>query len=269
VTEPTADAANDPGDPELDSLLGAYALDALDRNERARVDAYLRVNVRARKEVDELRESAVSVAATQTDGGAAPPELWEQVSRAIDAETPSAPPSYSRPEPYDELAERRARRSWRGIDWAAVVAVGAVIVALALVAQVMSLTRRLDDARGTGDKAAAAGFERARHARGARQGALSSDEGTQVARVVLLPDGSGYFKNDAMAPLDRTHTYQLWAISGSGEAPVAISQGVLGPDPNAVAFHSSPAVSGFALTVEEAGGVPQSTQPPYAAATLT
>jgi anti-sigma-K factor RskA len=265
MNEPTP--PKDPIDPELDALLGAYALDALDRSERARVDAYLRVNARARDEVDEMRESAASLAATQTDTGAAPPEVWDQISRAIDAESPR-PPSVPSHDPYDEVAERRAHRSWRGIDWAAVFAAAAAIVALALVAQVMSLTRRLDDARGIGEKAAAAGFDRAGHAHGARHGALSSTDGTQVARVVLLPDGSGYFKNDGMTPLDKDHTYQLWAVSGSADHPVAVSEGVLGPDPGAASFHASPGVAGFAITVEQAGGVPQSSQPPYAAATL-
>jgi hypothetical protein len=131
------------------------------------------------------------------------------------------------------------------------------------------LTRRLDDARGTGEKAASAGFERAGHAHGARQGVLSSNQGTPLARVVLLPDGSGYFKNDAMTPLDKNHTYQLWAMSGSSDHPAAVSEGVLGPDPGAASFHASPTASRFALTVEQAGGVAQPTQPPYASATLT
>jgi anti-sigma-K factor RskA len=258
----------EPTDPELDSLLGAYALDALDRDDRARVDAYLRVNPRARAEVDELRESAASLAATQTDAGAPPPQVWNQISRAVDAET-ATPGSLPPRDPYDELAERRARRSWRGIDWAAVFAVGAAIVALALVAQVMSLSRRLDDARGTGEKAVSAAFEKASHSRGARRGALTSTEGTQVARVVLLPDGSGYFKNDGMNALDPNRTYQLWAVSGNADHPVAVSEGVLGPDPGSVAFHASPRVTGFAVTVEQSGGVPQSAEAPYATATLT
>jgi hypothetical protein len=186
--------------------------------------------------------------------------------RAIDedSEAPALPPH----DPYDELAERRARRSWHGIDWAAVCAVAATIIALALVAQVMSLTRRLDAARSTGEKAASVGFERAGHVSGARRGVLRSNEGTQVARVVLLPDGNGYLKNDAMTPLDKDHTYQLWAMSGTFGDGVAVSEGVLGPDPNAAAFRAAPDVPGFAITVEPTGGMPQPTQPPYAAATL-
>jgi anti-sigma-K factor RskA len=266
MSEPTPNPRNDPTDPDLDSLLGAYALDALDRNERARVEAYLRVNTRARDEVDELRESAAALAATQTDAGTAPPEVWDQISAAIDDETSRTSSSH---DPYDDLAERRARRSWHGVDWAVVSAVAAVIVALALVAQVMSLSRRLGDEGATGEKAAAAGFEHAGHAHGARHGVLSSGQGTHVARVVLLPDGSGYLKNDAMTPLDQNQTYQLWAMSGSADRPVAVSEGVLGPDPGAASFNAAPGVTGFAITVEPAGGVAQSTQTPYAATTLT
>ena len=253
--------------PELDALLGAYALDALDRNERARVEAYLRVNTQARREVDELRESAASLAATQTAASGAPPAVWDRISHAIEEESP--PPSYASFDPYDELRERRARRSWRGVDWAVVCAVGAVLVALALVAQVTSLSRRLDEATSTGQKGAAAGFEHAGHAHGAQHAALSSDQGKDVARIVLLPDGSGYLKNDHMTPLDESHTYQLWAMSESAGRKVAISEGVLGPNPSAASFRAAPNVTGFAITVEQAGGAPQPTQAPYATATLT
>jgi len=184
-------------------------------------------------------------------------------------ETDDAPPSYPLRDPYDDLAERRARRSWHGVDWAVVVAVAATIVALALIAQVISLSRRIENTHTTGEKAASAAFEKAGHSRGARRGVLSSSQGTQVARVVLLPDGSGYFKNDAMNPLDANHTYQLWAMSGTTDRRVAVSEGVLGADPGSASFHAAPAVTGFAITVEPAGGVPQFTPPPYATATLT
>jgi hypothetical protein len=184
----------------------------------------------------------------------------------LDDESPSSWPS---PDPYHELLERRARRSWRGVDWAVVGAVAAVLVALALLAQVMSLSRRLDDANGTGQKALAAGFDRAGHAHGARRAALTTDQGAKVARIVLLPDGTGYLKNDDMAALDPGHTYQLWATSQSAGHKVAISEGVLGPNPGATAFRASPGVTGFFVTVEPAGGATRPTQAPYAEAPLT
>jgi anti-sigma-K factor RskA len=72
-----------------------------------------------------------------------------------------------------------------------------------------------------------------------------------------------------MMPLDKNHTYQLWALSGTSDAPVAVSEGVLGPDPNAASFRASPDVEGFAITVEPAGGVTQTSEAPYAATTLS
>ena len=72
-----------------------------------------------------------------------------------------------------------------------------------------------------------------------------------------------------MAQLDADHTYQLWALTGSAKNPVAISAGVLGPDPKAAAFRIASDVHAFALTIERAPGVGQSTQQPYATARVT
>ena len=251
-----------PNDPELDALLGAYALDALEPDERARVDSYLAQNARARDEVDELRESAASMALAPIDDTSAPAELWDRISRTIDGELASR----SDADTGDELA---ARRSGRSVRWATAVAVAAALVAAVLTAQVISLHNKLDDARTTGAQDAAAAFDRAGRVAGARQVSLAPSNGAEVARVVLLPDGSGYLKNDGLARLDADHTYQLWALTGSADHPVAISAGVLGPDPSAAAFQASTNLKGLAITVEQAGGVPQPKRAPYASATLT
>ena len=255
-----------PNDPELDALLGAYALDALEPDERARVDTYLANNGRARDEVDDLRESAAALALAPIDDTTAPSELWDRISRTIDGEL--AARSNSRTGD-DELAARRGRRTGRSVRWASVVAVAAAVAAAVLAAQVISLHNRLDDARTTGAPDAAAAFVRAGRVAGARQVSLAPANGAEVARVVLLPDGTGYLKNDGLARLDAKHTYQLWALTGSAGHPIAISAGVLGPDPSAAAFQASTDVKGLAITIERAGGVPQSKQTPYASATLT
>jgi anti-sigma-K factor RskA len=98
---------------------------------------------------------------------------------------------------------------------------------------------------------------------------LSTGQGVDVARIVLLPDGTGYLKNDRMAPLDTGHTYQLWSTSTNTGHNIAISLGVLGPNPSAASFRSAPDVTGFAITVEPAGGVPLLNHAPYAVATVT
>jgi hypothetical protein len=257
-----------PNDPELDALLGAYALDALDTDERIRVDVYLAGNARARDEVDELRESAASLALAPVGDATAPPELWDRIARTIQDERAAETGSVEETGGAD-LAARRARRRVRTVRWVSLAAAAAAVAAAVLAAQVISLRNRLDDERATGEKDAAAAFVRAGHATGARQLALAPAHGAEVARVVLLPDGSGYLKNDGLARLDAEHTYQLWALTGTADRTVAISAGVLGRNPNAAAFRTSPDVNGFAITIERSPGVVQPSQTPYASATLT
>jgi anti-sigma-K factor RskA len=249
-------------DPELDALLGAYALDALDPEERALVEDYVEHNPRARAEVDELRESAAALALSPVDDLRAPDGLWDRISASIAESDEQVAPPVS----LDELRERRRKLTTRT---GALLAVAASIVAVVLAVQVISLSGRLDDAREPGAASASAAFERAKSESGARQIALAPAEGAEVARIVLLPDGTGYLKNDGMKQLDSQQTYQLWALIGDRDKPTAISAGVLGSDPRAAAFKAAGDVHGFALTIENSPGVVSSQQPAYASATLS
>ncbi|HMC72295.1 MAG TPA: anti-sigma factor, partial [Mycobacteriales bacterium] len=132
---------------------------------------------------------------------------------------------------------------------------------------VQVIVLRARDTGSAGNLAAA--FDKAATQTGARTVALAPADGTAVARIVLLPDGTGFLKNDGMKPLPPDRTYQLWAVSGTGRQPVAISAGVLGPSPRTVGFHTSGVVRAFGLTVEKTPGVVSSTQPMYASATVT
>ena len=108
---------------------------------------------------------------------------------------------------------------------------------------------------GTGEQDAAAAFARAGRVAGARKLALAPANGRRgrpgraVARRQRLPEERRH------GALDAGHTYQLWALTGSAEHPVAISAGVLGADPKAAAFRTSGDVQGFAITIERAPGV--------------
>jgi len=260
VTDPTS--VPDAG--ELDSLLGAYALDALDPADRARVDAYLGRNAAARGEVDEMRETAAALALLPDTPMEAPPELWARISETIASDRAQAGTAAPDDGPHDELAARRAKRA----RWIAPVAAAAAIVVVVLAVQIVALRDR-NDAPGSGPKAMAAAYDRARDVDGAREVGLQSSDGATLARVVLLPDGTGYLRGDDLQPLSSDETYQLWALTGPKDDPVAISAGVLGPDPRAVAFRASGPVNGFAVTVEDAGGVVSSQQQPVASALLS
>jgi hypothetical protein len=262
VTEPTS--VPDP-DGELGSLLGAYALDALDPVDRARVDAYLMVNAAARDEVDEMRETAAALALLPDSPMEAPPELWTRISETIASDRVPGRADEPHHAAGDELAARRAKRA----RWVAPAAVAAAIVIVLLAVQVASLRTQVDRAHETGPSALAAAFDRATGVEGARAAGLESSTGATLARVVLLPDGTGYLRGDDLQPLPPDETYQLWALTGPEDEPVAISAGVLGPDPKAVGFRASGPVQGFAVTVEQAGGVVQSQQQPIASARLS
>jgi anti-sigma-K factor RskA len=251
---------------ELDSLLGAYALDALDADDRARIDAYLERDAGARAEVDELRETAASLALLPTSSLDAPQELWARIAGAIAAER--TPGDADGGGDADELAARRARRMrppWISIASAA----AAIIVLVVLATQVASLNRRLDRAQQVGPTATVAAFDRAAKVDGARQVALTGKSGATLARVVLLPDGTGYLRGDHLDPLPANRTYQLWAVTGPADKPAVVSAGVLGPDPRAVIFRASGPVRAFAVTVERSGGVVKSAQTPIAQAAVT
>jgi anti-sigma-K factor RskA len=252
VTPPSLNRPG-PNDPELDALLGAYALDALDPDERARVDQYLAVNALARSEVDELRESASSLALAPLDDLTAPSELWDRISSRLADE----------PRVLTTL-QPRARRSLSPLVVGALAAVAAIAIVV-LAAQVIVLRGR--DTNSAGNLARA--FDKAATQQGAREVALAPANGAEVARIVLLPDGTGYLKNNGMKPLPPDRTYQLWALTGTADQPIAISAGVLGSSPRTVGFHTSGAVRGFGLTVEKTPGVVSSTQPMYASATVT
>jgi anti-sigma factor RsiW len=237
-------------DPELDALLGAYALDALEPDERARVDEYIARNPAARREVDDLRESAASLALAPVDDLTAPPELWERISSNLASEPRNVAP----------LAQRRDRRFTRAT--VTVLAVAAVFIAVIGLAAGIVIGSRDD-----GDATLASAFDAAAEQDGAHRVPLTAN-GTTVARAVVLPDGSGFLQNDELEPLPAGQTYQLWTISGPADAPAVISAGVMGPDPGTVAFHTSPGVDQLGITIEQEPGVVVTQQPMVARATV-
>ena len=184
MTDPVKDPMD--SDPELDSLLGAYALDALDTGERARVEEYLAHNRRARDEVDELRESAAALALATRRVPSRRRENCGTGSRRRSRRSRRA----------SHRSDRGAPRPSRWTPLAGILAVAAAVALLVLALEVVSMHGRLDKATGNGDAAAAAAFDHARSAAGAREVALTPAHGTAVAQVVLLPDGHGYLKND-------------------------------------------------------------------------
>ncbi len=219
----------------LDELLGAYALDAVEPDERRAVEEYLAVNPRARQEVLEHREVATLLAWT---GMAAPEGLWDRISAELEG-TP--------PRPSGELAavltaSPRARRRWRTAGTAMAAAAAAALVA------VVATVALVDDDPVDPLVAAVA---QARVDRDSTTAVLMREDGLVGAEAVVDGHGQGYLLGNTLPQLPPQQTYQLWGVI---EGQV-ISLGVLGRNPEIELFAARAPVTTLVVTIEEAGGV--------------
>jgi hypothetical protein len=225
---------------ELDSLLGARALDAVDPGEREQIDRYLAENPWARAEIDETRE-VMSLLVEPEEGS---PALWTRIQEEI-----SRPPEATNV--HRLTAPPRARRPFARRAIALVAAAAAVVFAVLV-------GMELGDDGGTrlADRQAQAraAAEEARGDPESRQAALADTDGVVRARVVRLPDGTGYVTNTALEQLASGRTYQLWALIDDTMGPAFVSAGVLGRDPDVAAFRFDGRVRGFAISTERSPG---------------
>lgn len=245
-------------------LLGAYALDALDADERAAVEQQLTRDEAARLEADALQETAALLAVAAAGGEKAPDGLFDRIIDAIGEPAGEATEARAAGEGGEVVAlrPRRPRLAWALAPIAAAAAVAVAVLAV----RVADLERELDEARRPA--AMSDVFDRASRMEGARQIELAAAD-APAARIVFMPDGTGLLRNDGLAPLPDDRTYQLWALVGEAESPRVVSAGVLGNDPTVVGFTVSGPVVGFAITEEVTGGVVSSEHEPVAAVELT
>lgn len=230
---------------ELQDLLGAYALDAVDPDERATIDEHLDTCPRCRAEVRDHRETVAMLAFTGQD---APSGVWEKLSASLGDVPPPIPLNValgSRAADVVDLDERR-RRSTR-IRAAGLVAAAAVVIS------VLALAVSLRD--DGGDRAR---FEAA--IAGEPRIALASTDGRHSAHIVVT-DGRGYLFNDNLPVLADDQVYQLWGRRGAE----LISLGLLGTDPEQERFVAGDEFDAYAITIERAGGVVSSEQVPVVA----
>lgn len=240
---------------EVRELLGVYALNAIDDEERALVDRHLPDCPRCRAEVADHILVATTLGNTGSD---APEGVWDRII----GEMEEAPPRLRLELPTNgparliPLDERRRARLRPAI--AAVAA--AVVLIAALGVQVIRQDDRIEqlqlalDADVAEDAATVALADPS----SARMRLLSSD-GALAASAVLLPSGSGYLLAADLPELASSRTYQLWGKTSSG----LVSLGLLGSEPNdVVAFEANEPVEALAITEEHAGGVHQSTNAP-------
>jgi anti-sigma factor RsiW len=243
---------------EASGLLGAYALDAVDGDEFAALEAHLDSCPRCRAELDSLREVA---AALGNSVEPLPEGLWSQIAsrlpeRPADEEPPSMP--QLAPEGRAERAGSpfRApvggRRRRVAATMVAAVAVAAVAVAIVLGIGLVRADNSVSNLQAQVSRPPAT-VGHALQTPGRRLVNLYSRSGSAAAQFVVVPDGRGYLVSSTLPSLAAGRTYQLWGIVGN----TAISLGLLGRSPQQAVFTMAGTnrPSRLSITAEPAGGV--------------
>ena len=252
------------GHDEVAALLGAYALDAVDPDEAAAIEAHLESCPRCR---DELRNHREVTGWLSYAGQEAPPGLWDKVM--VEVRGDQAPPAGSGPA---VVGPSPARRRPVGRDWVIpVVAAAAVVIVALLAIQVTRLQNRTDhlsrEISQMANQPTMATVNAALAVPGARQVTLRPATGSAPSvDAVILPDGAGYLYHATLEPLPAAQTYQLWGESNQK----LISYGLIGASPAPVtAFRAGIPVQALAITIEVAGGVVAPTQSPLVSGSVS
>lgn len=264
--------------PDLHTLTGAYAVDALPDGERELFEAHLAVCAACAQEVQELQATAARLGAISVSRP--PAGLRTRVLAEIDGVR------QERPEPQadrsgDELAARRGLPRWvaGGLGIAAallLVAVGGLAgLVLSLQDQVAELEVVAGAAEQTSDELRTV-TERlaALEAEGADASVLTTSAVTDVlaapdavtvsvthddvlGRVVASPTrGEAVFIAEGWEPAPHQHTYVLWLLTPDGAAPA----GLFDPDEDGRATRvmtgDVAGATAVGITIEPEGGSP-------------
>ncbi|NNC92264.1 MAG: anti-sigma factor [Acidimicrobiia bacterium] len=256
----------------IKELLGAYALNAVEPDEAAVVEAHATTCSDCRSELENYLEVAALLPASLAS---APSELWDAIAGEIGSERAFNEPAIRAVEGSEGAATPGSNVVPLRRRWLRPLAIAAAFVLVAAAAVVQSVrlgaaNDDLADERATVvalsdqidqpvlDVAVSQAMENPL----AQQVRLGSEVSGSNAIIVLMPDGTGYLAEHTLQPLPADRTYQLWAIVDGK----VISAGVLGPEPGVVPFHIDPeGFEGFAITDEVVGGVPASENSPVVA----
>ncbi len=262
---------------EIEELLGVYALDAVDRETAAIVEAHLDECMRCSIEVVQHHEVAGMLA---NSGGAPSVQVWDGIAGQLGGTSDESwdrlsaklellgsgvtgrdgsDRSGNLPSGGDVVPLDQSRRRSRFVTaGAGLVAAAAAVVAVAFGVQANHLHTQVSALQASPQLSAAE--HAAAAASGSKRIILTSPShpgpGRTPASIVLTAAGTGFVVNDqrnGLALLPSGRTYQLWAVVGTK----TISLGLLGSHPAIVPFSvaGSAGVSAFAITNEAAGGV--------------
>ena len=249
---------------EFSELLGAYALDAVDDDERELIERHLVDCPRCRAEVAEHREVAAFLSQS---GASAPDGVWDRIASELSPPAPpmrmTISPAASEDEPDDTVTPlsdapsvRRGASSNRSRTLLALLAAAACIVAVLGFVAVGQSNRlnKLESAIAQDDMDSLV-----------KQTKENSEVSVQLtgeagdASAVVGKDGRGFLLMDEAPAPPEGDLYQLWGkVDGT-----VISLGTFGSGEDLVVpFSVDPErlddIELFAVTQEHAPGVPSS-----------
>ena len=233
-------------DPSLiHDLTAAYALDALDPDEKREYEEHLRHCDNCRKGLKELQETASALAyAAPADEPS--PELRERLLAQAAADRPTA-----------QVIPFRRRVA---VPALAATAAAAAAAAITLAIWASSLSGSLDEERqARADEAAVLALVASTDA---SRVPLSGAEGT----LVIAANGDAALVVTGLPEAPSDQTYEVWVIEGEARPAGLFSGG----DETAVLLTErvSPGAT-VAVTLERAGGVPAPTSDPLLTATVS
>jgi anti-sigma-K factor RskA len=272
---------------EVAELLGAFALDAVDGQDKDAVRQHLSECHRCQGELADFHEVAGLLA---NAGGDAPPQVWDRIAERVSA--PTGPNSKGHDSkgivlesegasvvrlvrgqtPVHDRSYRIRQGTKKAVQWAMPLAAAAAVIVIALLGfQVAHLNDRVgklaaDNSRQGMSQAVEAALLDPQATRVQLTSAVQKE--TTLGQIVILPSGSAFMISSGMPGLRSNQTYQLWGRTGR----TMISIGLLGNHQTDVALTIDPTArfGEFAVTVEPAGGVVTPTVPPVAeSATLS
>lgn len=230
-------------------LLAIYALDALDADESAQVEAHVSGCDGCREELDG-HLAVASLMGAQSIEADVPDSLWNRVQ----AEIAPQPPIPMRPRRVPLVVATSAA--------AAMLLV--VVVQTSRLATAQSELTAAQERLGAVEQAIAAGdWSEAALIAASTPGARSVElNGEADAVITLLPDGTGFVTASDLNTPPSGRSYQLWIVQ-RGEI---VSAGLLRSEAVGSAFRFDPAtLEGLVVTEEEAAGVVVSDGPAISA----
>lgn len=248
-------------DHDQHALTGAYAVDALDADERARFEAHLATCADCREEVASLQEAAALLG---TDPVEPPSSVRDSVLAGIASIRPLPPVTpEAAPTTGDELAARRTRRSL--VERLARTPLLVAAAAVLLLAVGTALVRPWADDTGAGRQPTVA--QQVLEAPDAERIDKNFPDGSHASVVASERVGRAVILTEDMAPAPNGKVYQLWFQNRAGEF---VSAGLMPPtsDTTKVLDGDVADATGVGITVEPTGGSEQPTTKPIAFFTL-